>query len=357
MNAIKIESDDLKKMVTAIFEKLDTPSDEAEIVADVLVKAHLDGHDSHGISRVPMYVKGIREGLIVPGIKIKIIQETPACAHVDAQWGFGPVTARNIVELASKKAEKVGVGCISTFHSNDVARLGSYVSAPAKKGLICLMMVNDGGSNPAVAPYGGTTPFLSTNPIAAGIPTLTRNPILIDMATSVASIGKLKQAMNFKKPIPEGWLIDTDGNPTTDPNSFFNKPDHAAILPLGGFLNGHKGFALSLLVDILSGGLGGAGISAGREDIRGANGIFVLVIDPIFFGSREIFKKHIDDFIISLKNVRKVPGVNEILMPGERGLRERKKRLRDGIIIDNPTWEAVSQIADDLDVKIPAYQP
>lgn len=350
---IKIDSNKLKKLVFDIFSKQNVPDDVAEIVADTLVEANLVGHDSHGVSRVLMYTNCIKQGYIIPEAKIKVVKETPACVHVDGSWGFGPVTVYDLVKLATKKAESIGISCITSFNTNDVARLGSYVIQPAEKGLICIVMVNDGGANHCVVPHGGVEPFFCTNPIAAGIPTGKEYPIVIDMATSTAAIGKLRQAMNSGEQVPEGWLIDKNGDTTTDPNTFFNHPALSAILPLGGMLAGHKGYALSLLVEVLTGGLGGAGVCTEMEESREQNGVFVLVIDPDFFESRDNFRKKVDNMIKSLKKLKTAPGVNEILLPGERSYREREVRLREGIEIDSVTWNGISTIAEELGITMP----
>ena len=156
---------------------------------------------------------------------------------------------------------------------------------------------------------------------------------------------------NQGEPAPEGWLVDGEGDLTSDPESFFASPRKSALLPLGGLTAGHKGFALSLLVDVLSGALSGVGCSTGKEAEVDRNGVFVLVIDPAKFASRERFASMVTDFLESLKRSRRAPGVEEITVPGERAHRERQRRLRDGIPVDRPTRVRIGEILDELGLR------
>ena len=334
-----------------ILERLNVPADECAIISATLLEASLSGYDSHGIMRIPKYVDAIRQGSMVPGARIEVLRETPASIYLDAGWGLGPVTATHAVRLASQKAKQSGICCVSTFNSNDIARLGSYVLEPAQNGLIALLMVNDAGGGPSVVPWGGTQPFLSTNPLAAGIPRTGMAPIVIDISTGMVAFGKLRMFANRGKQVPEGWIVDRNGHPTTDPNTFFAEPSQSALLPLGGMLAGYKGFALGLLVDILAGALGGAGCSTGAETEREANGIFALVIDPDLFSSGANFTESVEALVSGLKNTQKAPGVDEILIPGERAYQERQNRTERGIPIDRPTRERLAEILKEVGIE------
>jgi uncharacterized oxidoreductase len=347
-NELRLASDVMRRLMVDILHASEVPAGECEIIADVLLEASLSGYDSHGIMRIPRYVDAIRQGTMIPGAKTEILNETPASAHLDAGWGLGPVTATHAIRLAGDKARQTGIGCVSTTHSNDIARLGSYVLEPAQNGLIALIMVNDAGGGPSVVPWGGTQPFMSTNPLAAGIPREGEAPIVIDVSTGMVAFGKLRMHANRSEPVPEGWLIDHNGESTTDPDTFFAEPPQSALLPLGGLLAGYKGFALGLLVDILAGGLGGAGLSSGAATEREGNGIFAQVIDPAFFGSREHFTAAVETLVNNLKNSPKAPGVDEILIPGERAHRERQQRTAHGISIDGPTTERLAELLREL---------
>ena len=349
--SICLDCDTARQLLCDVMQRLNVPAGEIEIIADTLMEASLSGHDTHGIGRIVMYVKGIRRGTMVPGANVEIVRETESTLLLDGGGGMGPVTATHAFNLASHKARKTGVGCVSTINSNDIARLGTHVMKPAERGLIAILMANDAGLGPYVAPWGGTQPFLSTNPIAAGIPRAAEDPIVIDISTSVAAAAKVYAAADRGKPVPEGWLISEDGSATTDAASWVKK--QSALLPLGGTVAGHKGFALALLVDVLAGALGGAGC-AGRDpgvENYDPNAIFALVIDPEKFGSRSDFTASVEGLVQKLKAVKKAPGVEEILVPGERAARERRRRQKEGIPVDAITWSKISKVLKSLGIE------
>lgn len=341
----------LQEMAQAIFHRLGVPEAECAIVVDTLMDASLSGYDGHGLLRIPMYAAGIRNGAMVPGAAMERLSETPASVHLDARHALGPVSATAAVELAVDMAKAVGVGCVSVVHGNDIARLGGYVQAPAEAGLIVLLMVNDAGGNPCVVPWGGTAPFLSTNPIAAGIPWRPGQPIVVDMSTSIVAMGQLKMRAGHGESAPDGWLIDANGEAVFDPSAVLSLPRTAALLPLGGRDGGgYKGFALSLIVDLLAGGLSGAGCSTGAETGRDENGLFVLAIDPDMFVSRERFARSVEELVAGIKASPRAPGVDAIRIPGERACAERQRRTRDGIPLDDFTRAAIGRVLTELEL-------
>ena len=181
---VAVESAILAALMRDIFQGLQVSVQEGALVAEILLEASLAGYDSHGIMRIPMYAAGISSGTIVPGAGVEVLRETTASALLDARAGLGPVAAVAAVDLAIEKATESGVGCVSVVNCNDVARLGGYMVKPAEAGLMAIMSVNDAGHGPDVAPWGGVDPFLSTNPIAAGIPwRQQRAPVIIDVST------------------------------------------------------------------------------------------------------------------------------------------------------------------------------
>lgn len=352
-----LDSATARALIQDILKKLDVPPNESSIVAETLLESSLSGYDSHGLMRISPYVKEIRKKTIVPGTKIKCIRETLSSAYLDANKGLGPVAAKEAVQIANKKATQTGVGCVSIINANDIGRLGSYLLKPAEAGLITIIMVNDAGGGPSVAPWGGIDPFLSTNPLAAGIPWKKGTPIIIDISTSVTSSGKLQMLANRGECVPEGVLIDGQGNPSLDLCTFFSDPKKSALLPLGGTIAGHKGFALSLLVDILAGALSGSECSTGTENKMLRNGVFILSVDPEKFVSLEDFQESVVRFLENLKTTTRIPGLEEILIPGERAFRERQKRIKNGIPIDKTTWSDIKKILIQVDLwnKYPLF--
>ena len=345
-----ISSTSLRQLMLDVFGRLGVPPADAATVAGILCEASLSGYDSHGVVRVAMYAGDLRQGRTRPKAEMKLLRESAGSAHLDAGFALGPLACVRAFEIAAEKARASGCGCVTILNCTDVARLGSYVGEPARQGMVALMMVNDAGGNPAVAPLGGSAPFLSTNPVAAGIPWQPGNPIVMDFSTSVAAAGKVKMAARSGEPTPEGWLIDASGEPTLDPADFSIDGSKGALLPVGGPAAGHKGFALNLLVDVLAGVLSGAGASTGlqpQED-HNVNGVFALAVDPDHFVSRGVFEGAVEELVAGLKASRKAPGFDEILVPGERSHRERRKREREGIPLDPETGAELARLLAEL---------
>ena len=255
-----IKSEIARSFMVDAFCAVGVPHDESVVVAESLLDASLAGYDSHGLTRLPLFVEAVENKLALPGVTLKNIKRSDSSAYIDCGRALGPVSAQKVLNLATEMARSQGVGCISCFNSNYLARLGGFVETPAREGYIAILMANDAGAFPATVPHGGTQPFFSTNPIAAGVPRPGREPIIIDISTSIVALGKLRILRNQGQSAPEGWLIDENANPITDPNTFFRKPMESALLPLGGIVGGHKGYGLSMLVDVLAGGLSGMGV-------------------------------------------------------------------------------------------------
>ncbi|MCK5882926.1 MAG: Ldh family oxidoreductase [Bacteriovoracaceae bacterium] len=335
---MKIKVEEIRDIVIDLFCKNGMKKSESKELTEILIDSHKRGYPSHGLARVPMYINDILSGTISLSAEIKIIKEAPSTALLDGNGGIGPLQMKHAVKLAIDKAQKYGIGAVALKNSNDIARLGSYVEEGTTQGLITLLFVNDGGALPAVCPTGTTTPFFSTNPIAAGIPTNKGRPIIIDMSTSTVAFGRLKQAMSWNEATPIGWMIERDGTETTDPSSFFRKKSPSAILPLGGLLRGHKGYALSLLVDVLAGGLSGSGLSTGDPEHPESNGVFLLVINPENFFTAKDLELEVGELIDRLKSL---PG--EVRIPGERQY-QAKKVNHEQLELDPKTWDKIQSL-------------
>lgn len=345
---MKITAEKLKELVCSVFTSVGISSDEADIVSSSLVESNLAGHDSHGVIRLPRYVQAIRKGDINIRAKIRIVKQNSGNFVIDGNWGFGQVIAKKTMEMAIKKAEEQGVGCATIFNCNDVGRLGTYTTIATDHNFIGVMTVNDGGANPCVAPWGGKSPLFSTNPISVAIPTGKKNAICVDMATSVVAAGKIALARQRGEQLPEGWVINASGKPSTNSQDFYGPP-HGALLPLGGLVSGHKGFGLSLIVDILSGALSEAGCSGSGG--RDSQGIFMLAINISAFVPFEEFTERVTRLIETIKSSPKAEGVKEILIPGEPECREKEKRIKEGIFIEDTTWKEILEIARELGLE------
>ena len=334
-----------------IFHALGVSDAEAEVVTRAMVDANLVGHDSHGVIHLPLkYVPEVESGLIDLGAEIEVKRESQTMAVLDGNWGFGPVIATHAVKLAMRKAKSNDLSSVVVSRSNEVGRLGGYALIAAESDMICLLTVNDHGAGSCVVPFGGIEPRLSTNPLACAIPLLGREPLLLDMSTSVVASGKVRVQQHREEDAPEGWIVDSAGTPTTNVSDFYADPP-GALLPFGG-IAAQKGFGLSLVVDILSGALSGAGCTREAET-RPGNGIFVTVINIAGLVELAGFNKEVDRFVEYVKSAQKLPGVEEIFMPGERGFRERERRERDGIYIEEETWAQIKAVAERYQVEIP----
>jgi uncharacterized oxidoreductase len=334
-----------------IFEALKVPREEAAWVAELLVRANLAGHDSHGVIRIPQYAQAIKSALVRPGIPPDIVKESPSTALIDGHWGLGQVVARRAMELAIHKAREAKISSVCAYNLYHVGRLADYTRMAAEQDFAAIMTVNGGGASPIVAPFGGAAGRLATNPIAIAFPTGGPVPFLLDMATSVVAEGKVRVKRNRGERTPEGWLLDNRGHPTTDPNALYQEP-RGAILPLGGNA-GHKGFGLAMVVEILGGILARAGYA--RQGVnRFSNGTFIVVIEISAFVEPSQFRAEIDDLLTYVKSAPKAPGVEAIFHPGEPEALEHERRERDGIPLEDETWQQITALAQELGIAIPA---
>lgn len=347
-------ADKLRKFSIDIFEGVGVPYTEAEIVSDHLVDASLAGLDSHGVLRIPQYVNAIQvERKIVPGAKLEIVRDTTSGLLINGNFGFGQVIAHQAMELAIQKARETATSAVSVYNCFHTGRLGSYTAMAADEGLIGMMMVNAGGCGQWVAPFGGIAKRIGTNPISIGVPTGTGDPIVVDFATSTAPEGKIRALHNKGAEVPEGLIIDHQGQPATNTADFYGPPA-GALLPLGGAL-GYKGFGLGLIVDIMAGGISGIGCCRpGVPQEPDSDGVFMIAIDIGQFTPLEEFYPRVTQLIEHVKSSPPVPGFSEVLVPGEPESRQKKHRTEHGIAIDNTTWSQIQEIADGLGVASPS---
>lgn len=345
----RFTAEDLLHFATGLIGTLGASPEDARVVGDHLVNANLAGHDSHGILRVAQYRDHVREGKIVADAVSERLRETANTALVDGRFAWGQVVAKNAMELAMEKAREHGIAAVSVRNCYHVGRVGVYPALAAEEGFIAQVHSNGHGVV-RVAPWGGTEPRLATNPMAVAIPG-EDHPIVVDITTSVVAEGKVRVARNAGKPIPEGWVLDSEGCPTTDPADLYQG---GSLLPLGGEL-GHKGYGLSIVVDLLGGALSGAGCGILTE--RVGNGLFIQVTDPELFAPRAEFRRRVSEFLRYLRSSPSKAGVAEILVPGEPESRISEQRRRDGIEIDEGTWTQVEAVARELGVEVPEGRP
>jgi uncharacterized oxidoreductase len=330
----------LEDLSSKIFVALGTPKEDAHLISKLLVKANLTGHDSHGVIRIPLYVQWIEEGIIKPKANPKVIKETISTALIDGDKGFGQVVATKGMKLAIEKAKESGIAAVGIYNCGHVGRLADYTMMALKHDMIGLMFVI---GRPSAAPFGGIDRIFNPSPLSAAIPTEKEKPYILDISTSVCAAGKIAVKYARGERLPEGWIIDKDGNPSTDPEDFYKG---GAILPMGGMV-GYKGYGLMFLVDVLAGALTEAGCSSSKE-FKKVNGVFAVAINISAFTSVEKFKRRVDELIRRVKSSRKARGFNEILIPGEPEFREEEIRLKKGIYVEDSTWNKIEKIAKRL---------
>ncbi len=338
------KSTELQKILEAVLEASGASKEESEVVANLTVEAHLGGHDSHGTGSFARYIREIREGNIVPGAPLEILKEEDAWLALDGNWGFGQVIVSRATRMAIEKARGSGTCTATIRHCNHLGRLASYLRMAAQEGMVSFFVANSHGQRGLVAPWGGIAPRLGTNPMGIGFPT-EGDPFILDMTSCVAAAGKVALSHTKRESTPEGWLIDSGGTPTTDPDVLFQDPP-GSLLPLGG-IAGHKGFGLGLAVEVLAGALSGAGCTR-WESTRGGNAVFLMVASIETFLPLAQFRFETQRLMDYVKSSPRASGFEEIQIPGELEARHREKRVRDGILIDENTWQELLTAAGDV---------
>jgi hydroxycarboxylate dehydrogenase B len=338
----------LTRISSSIFVACGVPKDEADVVGEALAQANLAGHDSHGVIRIPEYVRSLENGDLTRKAEIQIIKDTDVVTLIAGNNGFGQVIGRWAMKIAIEKARKQGFTFMALNHSGHLGRIGDYPALAAKEGFVSLHFINTHGAGKIVAPFGGLERRMSANPIAAGIPVPGRTAIIIDMSTSAIAGGKVHVAYNKGEPIPEGCVLNQAGELTTDPTDFVE--GGGALLHFGG----HKGFALGLLCDILAGALCDA--SCSHPDIdRVANAMLTIILDPALFRDSEGFYREVIRYVDYLKGSALRPGFQEILYPGEPEARTESRRSKEGIYVDNRTWEEITTAASKYGITVSEY--
>ncbi len=346
-----IDAPRLTDFATRLFVAAGVPAEDARIVADNLVGANLRGHDSHGVMRIPQYLDFLQRGLYQTGVELKVENETPAVVVCDASWGFGQVQAHRLLDRVMTKARTLGLGAGAMRNSGHIGRLGDYAERAAESGLVLLATVNNAGSGQRVSPPGGLEPRLGTNPLCIAVPSKS-GTILLDFGTSVAAEGKVRvYYLNGKKPVPEGWLLDSEGRPTTDPSVLYEPPT-GSIRPMGG-MQSYKGFGLALVLDMLAGGLsGGHTAFAGAPPAKG-NDVFFLAMDPALFSGREHLVDQATQLAAYVRGTPRAEGVEAITLPGDPERRAMEARSREGIPLPEGHWEKLTELAGKLGVEAP----
>ena len=316
----RVEADKLRRFTTRLCEAVGTPSDIAEVEAEILVNADLRGHTSHGVYQFPNYIRAVEDKSLIPDAVPEIVNETPSAALVDARNGWGHYSAQRAMQLAIDKAEETGVGAISLARANHIGRLGEYCEQAAATGFISFVTFGVSGRKDGIAtPFGGTEAVLSSNPIAFGVPTADGRHLISDFATTMFSNAKINIYRIKGQELPPGCVMDKDGKPSTDPNDF-NVGGKSLVF------GGYKGYAFSLLTCLLA-GLNG-GFDADRSEMFGS---FFLAIKVGAFMPSAAYGQNAASFLDFMRDVKPAPGFSEVLVAGDMERRKTEEQLDEGI--------------------------
>lgn len=331
-----ISADRMHRLVRDTLTAAGLTEQEATVSADASVFADLRGATTHGIVYiVRRTLESIRDGKTRSGSQIVTVKDAGATALLKTAGVVGPVMGKQAMALAISKAKTTGAGIINTFNGNPIGLLGYYANLAAEQGMIGLVMAN---TSPAAAPFGGTSMVLGTNPFAYAAPAANSRPILFDIATTVASYGKVQRAKRRGDRLPDDWLIGKDGKPINDPN----RAEEGAFQTCGG----HKGSGLAILIHLLTGAL--SGTTVGGEDThnhpdpeRRGQGALFMALDPEFFASTAIFEELVEKQIGYIHSADPLPGRTHPIYPGERGWSELDRRTAAGIDVPDEDWAVV----------------
>jgi uncharacterized oxidoreductase len=350
----RIPVNELRKTGVAIFTRLGAPYEYAELVVDMLIEANLVGHDSHGIHYVTRYAERIKKGIIDPTARPEVTNDTPSTAIIDGHWTFGQVTATKAMRLAIEKAKRTSISAVGAIHCNHIGRLGAYTMLAAESDMVGFLMVNV--VDPVVQPFGGASRVFGTNPISVAAPAGEQKPFLLDFATSSVAEGKVGLAAMNKQKIPLGWIVDNDGHDTDDPLDFSlqngSVGESGRLLSFGA-RDGHKGYCLSILMEILGGILPGGGPIDDERAHMYENGLLAIALDIKRFTPLQRFKNRMDSLFKKVHNAPVNPEFqySEVQVPGEYEWRNREKRLTERIDVPQPAWDEIQHLAAELNIN------
>lgn len=346
MADVTIQATALKEFIARAYASLGLPAEDAEKCALQTVDAELRGVSSHGCVRFGVFVDRLRKGTANPRPNLKTVTDLPAFALLDGDLGMSAVVAGRAMEIAMEKAESGGIGAAALRRSSHTGHIGYLAAMALQKGMIGIVI---SGATGNLAPWGGVDRLIGNNPIAFAIPSHQEYPIIFDMATSKVARGYVLLAAKAGEPIPEGWALDPDGNPTTDAALGAK----GTMLPLGDY----KGYGLAMMFSFLTAALSGNGFDADQPDWLDSDEDFALpmlaiAIDPDRCLGGD-YQAAVDASIRRIKGSGLAPGFDEIRIPGEGSHRRYLQSLKEGIRLKEPVFDELTRIAGELNVEPP----
>ena len=346
MSEFRVGFSQLQTFIANAMAALGIPDEDAQTIGTLMAEADMQGSDGHGVIRLAPYAKRILAGGLNLNPQIQVVQERTAMALIDGDNGMGHLVMKRATELAIQKARTAGIAWVGSRFSNHAGPASLYARMALKHNMIGLYFAVGNANH--LPPWGGLDMLLSTNPIAAAIPTLNEPPVVLDMATTVAAYGKVKAKAQRGEMMPEGWMIDRQGKPLLDPN----KSHEGFLLPIGGY----KGYGLSLIVGILAGTLNGAAMGSQvidfNQDFTSTTntGQAIAVIDPSAFGDIDEFKQNVDRLVRELRGAERMPGVDRIWLPGEQSHHKRTEHETQGVLLAPSLVKQLSELAVQLKI-------
>ena len=337
---VLVSVDGVREVSARIFSAAGMPVDMAEQLAQWLVTSNLSGHPSHGIQRVPEYVQAIREGSMVPAARPYVVSETPTTILLDGQCGPGHFAAAELTRRLAAKCQESQIAMGGIVNPTHIGRLGEWAELATDLGVILYISLgSDALRRGVTATYGSSEGRISTNPISFGAPGVDGDRFVSDFATSAAAEGKIRVARDSGKAVPEGWIRDSKGQPTTDPNDFY---DGGILMTFGE----HKGSAIAVMTTLLSVGLIGSAVDASGE----AWGVFAFAIDPNVFGQGEVARSAIQRQLDAIRSTAPADGFDRVQVPGDFEHLSREALANGPLEIPDTTWELLLDAAASVDV-------
>ncbi|MGQ0526401.1 MAG: Ldh family oxidoreductase [Betaproteobacteria bacterium] len=346
----RVSISQLERFIAQAFEAVGIAPAEARTIAELMVRADVQGSEGHGVFRLPQYIRRIKGGAVNVKPNIRLVREAAGMALVDGDNGMGHLVMRYATQTAIDKARTAGTAWVGVKWSNHAGPASLYASMPLEHDMIGLYLAVGNANH--LPPWGGIDMLLSTNPIAVAVPAGKEAPVVLDMATTVAAYGKVKTKAQRGEMMPEGWMIDREGKPLLDPR----RANEGFLLPIGGY----KGYGLALMIGLLAGTLNGAAmgkdvVDFNADDTTPTNtGHAIVAIDVAAFQPVAEFKQAVDALVRDLRHSRTLPGVEGIRIPGASSHAARADRRAHGIPIPAPLRAALDILAGEL--KIPALR-
>jgi LDH2 family malate/lactate/ureidoglycolate dehydrogenase len=343
----RIEATALAAFVQRALAAAGLPGDDAAQVAELMVEADLRGSDTHGVIRLPLYVRRLKASGINKQPDIRLVRDKASAALVDGDNGMGHLVMRFAAHTAIEKAKQTGVGWVGARMSNHAGPAALYAMMPLAHDMIGIYLAV--GSNNHLPPWGARENLLGTNPIAIAIPAFAEPPVVLDMAPTVAAFGKVRLKAQRSEEMPVGWMIDRDGKPLTDAR----RADEGFLLPIGDY----KGYGLSLIIGVLAGTLNAAAfgkdvidfVKQPGEAANTGHAVVALAIEA--FAPVKEFKHQVDLAIRTMRGAERLPGIDRIWLPGEQSHRKRLERAKRGVPMPKPLRESLDATARDLGIE------